>query len=73
MGTLLKSNDTGKNNLVKIQDDKTAILAENYNFWFNKQLQKNIPHTIDVSDMTNGLSSKKLSLQLQYTDREVWD
>jgi hypothetical protein len=71
--TLLKSNDTEKNSLVKIQDDKTTLLAESYDYWFNKRLQKNIPHTIDVFDMTKGLSSKKLILQLQYTDVTVRD
>jgi hypothetical protein len=69
--TILKSRDTGRFDLVKIQDNKTALLAQSYNFRFDKTLQKNIPQTIDVSDITNGLSFKKLVLQLQYIQIET--
>ena len=69
--TILKSRDTGRVDLVKIQDNKTALLAQSYNFRFDKTLQKNIPQTIDVFDITNGLSFKKLVLQLQYIQIET--
>jgi hypothetical protein len=71
--TLLKSNDTGVNSLVQFQDEKGNFLAKSYNFRLNKDLHKNIPYTIDVFDITRGLSSKQLVLQVQYIDLEVRD
>jgi hypothetical protein len=68
--TLLKSKDTGKFDLVKIQDNKMVLLARSYNFQYNQMLQKNIPRTIDVFNMADGLSAKKMVLQLQYVQIE---
>jgi hypothetical protein len=68
--TLFQSRDTKKFDLVKIQDNKTTLLARSYNFHFNKTLKKNIPRTIDVFNMTDGLSAKKMVLQLQYVQIE---
>lgn len=68
--TLLQSRDTKKFDLVKIQDNKTTLLARSYNFQFNETLKKNIPRTIDVFNMTDGLSAKKMVLKLQYIQIE---
>lgn len=68
--TLLQSRDTKKFDLVKIQDNKTTLLVRSYNFQFNKTLQKNIPRTIDVFNMADGLSAKKMVLHLQYVQIE---
>jgi hypothetical protein len=68
--TLLQSRDSAKFDLVKIQDNKTTLLAQSYNFQFNKALEKNIPRTIDVFDITDGFSAKKLIVQMQYIQIE---
>jgi hypothetical protein len=68
--TLLQSKDTKKFDLVKIQDKGNLLLARSYNFQYNQMLQKNIPWAIDVFNTTDGLSAKKVVLQLQYVQIE---
>lgn len=63
---LMKNKLNNRFEQIILQKEKQIYQIINYNLRFDKDLNKNLPRTIDIFDATNGLSSKKLLLQVQY-------
>ncbi|MEN6306652.1 MAG: hypothetical protein ABFD91_02750 [Anaerohalosphaeraceae bacterium] len=63
---LMKNKSNNQFDQIIFQKDDLIYQVISYNLRFDKDLNKNLPRTIDIFDATNGLSSKKLLLQVQY-------
>jgi hypothetical protein len=71
--TLLRSLDTNRVELVRVDDSAkgTTWLLRNYNIRYSKELEKNLPRKIDVFDIRNGIASKQLMIQFEYSDIQI--
>ena len=72
--TLLKSLDTNRIERVKMEDPQQGLtwLLTGYNYRYSRELEKTLPRTIDVFDITDGTASKLLMIRFEYKDiREV--
>ncbi|MBN2512051.1 MAG: hypothetical protein JXB18_03840 [Sedimentisphaerales bacterium] len=64
-----KANDRFEQIILQKEDQIYQVIC--YNLRFDKDLDKNLPRTIDVFDATNGLSSKHLLMKVQYHTASV--
>jgi len=67
--TLYKNADTGLIELVQIAEAKGCRwMARSYNPRYQDRLQRMIPRKIDIFDIQQGLSAKKLLIQFDYIE-----
>lgn len=64
---LLQNHSTQRYELVIIKSDNTQLQVYSYNLWYDPFLDRQIPRTIDIFDISQGLASKQLRMQVQYT------
>jgi hypothetical protein len=68
---LLQNKFNKRYELVTIKDDQTCLQVHSYNYWYEKKLKKQIPRTIDVFDISKGMASKILIMQVEYLSIEA--
>ena len=67
--TLYKNADTGQFELVKVSDAQgVSWMARSYNPRYNDRFKRMIPRKIDIFDIQQGISAKKLLIQFDYID-----
>lgn len=67
--TLFKNADTGFMELAQISDSKgIQWMARSYNARYNERFKRMIPRMIDIFDIQQGISAKKLLIQFDYID-----
>lgn len=52
--------------LVTVKNNDIYLQAYSYNLWYDKNLGRPIPRTVDIFDISRGFASKKLIMQVQY-------
>ncbi|MGH2271348.1 hypothetical protein ACQ9LF_06075 [Anaerohalosphaeraceae bacterium U12dextr] len=68
---LMKNQFNDRFEQVIVQKDNQIYQVLCYNLRFVNELNHNLPRTIDIFDATDGLSSKKLRVKVQYHTTEV--
>jgi len=68
---LMKNKFNDRFEQVILQKDNQIYQVLCYNLRFDKDLNNNLPRTIDIFDATDGLSSKKLLVKVQYDSVSV--
>ena len=70
---LLRSVETNHIELVQVEDFDNGLtwLLRSYNIRYCKELDKNLPMKIDVCDIRDGIASKELMIQFEYTDIKI--
>jgi len=68
--TAMRNLDSGIVDAVKIENAsaRTALLARSSQPWFVERLNKSLPKKIDIFDISSGVASKTLLLQVGYID-----
>lgn len=67
--TLYKNADTGLFELVQLTEEKGCNwMARSYNPRYQDRLQKMVPRKIDIFDIQQGISAKKMLIQFDYID-----
>lgn len=67
---LFQNKFTKRYELVTVKNSDIYLQAYSYNLWYDKNLGRQVPRTIDVFDISNGFASKKLIIQVQYVHVE---
>ena len=64
----LQSLDSSRVELVELIDAQNGLwwLVQCYNYRFSKELKTQVPRTIDVYDVRNGIASKELMVRFDY-------
>ncbi len=68
---LFQDNASKRYDLAFIGEDKIFLQARNYNYWYEKNLKRQIPRTIDIFDISNGMASKTLIMRVEYLSIEA--
>ena len=68
--TIYQSLDTNRVELIGMKDAQEGLswLLRCYNFRFSKELEKTLPRTIDVLNVSDGIASKALMIRFEYKD-----
>jgi|FrelakmetLWP11LW_1041352.scaffolds.fasta_scaffold02055_2 hypothetical protein len=63
---LLQNKFNKRYELVLIKENDTCLLVHSYDYWYEKNIKKQIPRTIDIFDISRGIASKTLVKQVNY-------
>lgn len=68
---LFRNNSNRRYDLATIRDGQAYLQVHSYNYWYEKNIKRQIPRTIDIFDISKGVASKILVMQVDYLSIEA--